>query len=260
MSAPPVDPAAELRELLINLLRGNLKDGAVDLGEKLDSEVLPALYNAASLKGEVIRAELRSQGLDHWDPGSDNLPTRSAMERTCELLVRRASRLAGLRGAAGSFGGFLTLAPDMGLALVQTLRLAQRLAVVWGHDPDSEPGRLLLTRALATAWKIDLPREGMQPTHLSQVPGLVRSSLSMQRSSGTAIARNVASRAAGMAGRRISSVVPGLGTGLGAWSARRQLREQGAAMAQIFAAAWEGRAEGGGQILEAVEVKPPDRP
>lgn len=254
MSAPPDDPGADLRALLQSLLRTTLKDGAVDLGERLDGEVLPALYKIASLPAEVVRAELRSEGLDHWDPESGNQPTRSSMERSSELLVRRATRLAGVRGAAGAFGGLMTLAPELGLALVQSLRLAQRIAAVWGHDTDSEGGRLLLTRALAAAWKIDLPREGMQTTHLSQVPGLVRSSLQMQTFSGRALARSVATRAVGMAGRRVGSVIPGLGTGLGAWSARRQVRTQGAALTGFFASAWEGHTGGEGHILDAVEV------
>lgn len=93
MSAPPDDPGAELRALLQSLLRTTLKDGVVDLGERLDGEVLPTLYALASLPGEVVRAELRSSGLDHWDPQSGNRPTRSAMERSSELLVRRATRL-----------------------------------------------------------------------------------------------------------------------------------------------------------------------
>lgn len=44
MSAPPDDPGAELRALLQSLLRTTLKDGVVDLGERLDGEVLPTLY------------------------------------------------------------------------------------------------------------------------------------------------------------------------------------------------------------------------
>lgn len=254
MATPGVDDP-ELARLLRALLSARLRDRVAELGEKLDGELLGSLYRAASLPTEVIRAELRAEGLEHWDPEGGQQPTRSGLDRSSRRLIARAARLAGLRGAAGGLGGWMTLAPDLGLALVHSLRLGQRLAVVWGLDPEREEGRLWLSRSLAEAWQVHLPREGLQATSLHQVPGLVRAQLEQGVGAGGALARTLAGRAAWLAGRRVLRVVPGLGAGVSAWAARRQILAQGEAMVASLAARWELRGAGEGRILEAVEVR-----
>jgi len=163
--------------------------------------------------------------------------------------------VATVRGAAGTFGGLITTAPEAATALVQTLRLAQRLAVVYGIDPDTDRGRILLSRALAAAWQVELPREGAWSMNLRQLPELVRSRLPDRASLAAApLARAVALRALVSAGKRVGRVVPGFGTALGAASARRQLRAQGQRMQAVYRRAWDGDIDATDGVIDVVEV------
>lgn len=228
-----------------------------ELTERLDEGALPTLYEAASVSTAEVRAELEQRGLPFTDPQTGRLPSKGELDLAAEELIRRAGRSAVLRGAAGSFGGLATLGPDAVAALVQSLRLAQRLAVLYGHDPETDRGRLLLTRAMAAAWELELPREGAWGLRLRQLPEMLRSRLGagLPGSSGT-VARALAIRAAVTAGKRVGRVIPGFGTTLGAISARRELRAQGERMKAVYERAWGGDLLLEGAVLDAEEVGP----
>ena len=245
-------PAIPLDELD---LRGLIQDTLTDLGERLDGGLLPALYKAASVSTGTIRAELRAAGLPYSDPATGQVPEAHALDQAAHRLIRDASRLAALRGAAGALGGLTTLAPETAAGLVQGLRLAQRLAVIYGHDPESDRGRLLLTRALSRAWQVELPTGGHVSTHLRQLPDVVRSRLSGPGPGTGEVARTVAVKVITTAGTRLGRIVPGLGTTLGAISARRELRAQGHAMQAVFQRAWEGDLQVEGDVLDVQEVR-----
>ncbi|MCK6505751.1 EcsC family protein [Myxococcota bacterium] len=241
-------------------LRGLLADGLQDLGDRLDGGVLPALYRAASLPTTTIRQELEAAGLPYTDPQAGRVPDRAALDVAAERLIGLAGRKAAVRGAAGALGGLPMLAPEAAAGLVQGLRLAQRLAVLYGHDPETDRGKLLMTRALSRAWKVDLPVDGVLGTNLRQLPDVVRSRLSGPRPEAMAVARTLAGQVLVLAGARLSRVVPGLGTTVGAISARRELRSQGLAMKAVFERAWEGDLLPGGPgqdgaILDAEELR-----
>jgi hypothetical protein len=240
-------------------LRGLLADGLQDLGDRLDGGVLPALYRAASLSTSTIRQELVDAGLPYTDPQAGRVPDRVALDVAAERLIHQAGRRAALRGAAGALGGLPMLAPEAAASLVQGLRLAQRLAVLYGHDPETDRGKLLLTRALSRAWKVELPVDGVIGANLRQLPDVVRSRLTGPRPEALAVARTLAGQVLVLAGTRLSRVVPGLGTTVGAVAARRELRAQGHAMKAVFERAWEGdllpgeQGQGAG-ILDAEEL------
>lgn len=240
-------------------LRGLLADGLADLGDRLDGGLLPALYRAASLPTATIRQELEAAGLPYTDPQTGRVPDQAALEVAAQRVIHLAGRKAAVRGAAGALGGLPMLAPDAAAGLVQGLRLAQRLAVLYGHDPETDRGKLLMTRALSRAWKVDLPVDGHLSASLRQLPDVVRSRLSGPRPEAMALARTLAGQVLVLAGTRLSRVVPGLGTTVGAVSARRELRAQGQAMKAVFERAWEGDLLPGGEpeagtILDAEEL------
>jgi len=242
-------------ELFADPVLGDLLRNTIDeLGERLDGGLLPALYRVASVPPGVVRAHLDAAGLAYTDAATGRLPSLTELDATAQRVVAEASRGAALRGAAAAFGGLTTLAPEALAALVQSLRLAQRLAVIYGHDPDTDRGRVLLTRALAQAWNIDLPADGSVSSRLRQLPDVVRSRLRGTPRQLSAIARVIARRAFLQAGKRVGRLIPGFGSTLGAASARRDLRRQGAAMADIYRRAWQGDPLLDGEILDADEL------
>lgn len=235
-----------------------LQDLFQGLADRLDDGLLPALYEAASLSPDQVRRQLQDRGLAYADARAGQHPRPAELEESARRLIRGSARFASLRGAVGAFGGMGSLPPETVAALVQTLRLAQRLAVVYGHDLETDAGRLILTRALGAAWEIELAAQGTWSMQVRQLPKVLAERLAA--AGGTdpqRVALMVGRQAGSLLGRRIAGLIPGLGTTLGALSARRALLAQGGRMAEVFRRAWQGDLSLEGPILEAQELPRP---
>ena len=224
------------------------------LGTRVDEDLLGSFYRAASLDAEQIRVELRASDLPFHDPATGRTPTRDQLTVTAEAVIARTARRATLRGALGGFVGALSIPPEIAAAVVESLRLAQRLSVVYGFDPDTDQGRLLLSRAVARAWDVDTQLEGTLGLTLRELSMVLRARLPAVQSVTARLARSVAIRAAVSSSRRMSRILPGVGAGMSGWHARRSAREQGDRMRHVFERAWEGTAPFEGTLEEAVEV------
>ena len=74
-------------------------------------------------------------------------------------LIRDAQRLALAEGAGFGLGGMLTLVPDAGLLTIITLRLIQRLTLLYGFEAQGDDDRRELWLAAAAATGIDFGKE-----------------------------------------------------------------------------------------------------
>ena len=228
-----------------------------NLVERLDSDLLPTLYRQASLPTAQVVADLNSRGEAH--ALQVDSPDLHDLEATSERVINRSGRRAAARGALAGAGGLFAVPPEAAASAVQTLRLAQRLVVVWGHDPETDLGQIHLARTLAAAFQVELPEQGPLDMRLSDLPKLaidrVRPTQSTALVSQTgALARVLAVRSAVTLATRFSRWIPGVGAGLGAVSARRSLREQGERMVTHLRAA-RGPRVGDAMMEDAVEVR-----
>ncbi len=74
-------------------------------------------------------------------------------------LIRDSQRLAMLEGAGFGFGGMITLVPDAGILTIITLRLIQRLCLLYGFDFRSEEQKSELWLAAAAATGMDFGKD-----------------------------------------------------------------------------------------------------
>lgn len=74
-------------------------------------------------------------------------------------LIRDAQRLALAEGAGFGLGGMITLVPDAGLLTIITLRLIQRLTLLYGFEPQGDDERRELWLAAAAATGIDFGKD-----------------------------------------------------------------------------------------------------
>lgn len=81
------------------------------------------------------------------------------LDAVAAILIRDAQRLAMLEGAGFGFGGMITLIPDAGLLTIITLRLIQRLCLLYGFDFRSEEQKRELWLAAAAATGIDFGKD-----------------------------------------------------------------------------------------------------
>jgi hypothetical protein len=81
------------------------------------------------------------------------------LDAVAAVLIRDAQRLALLEGAGFGLGGMITLIPDAGLLTIITLRLIQRLCLLYGFDFRNEEQKRELWIAAAAATGIDFGKD-----------------------------------------------------------------------------------------------------
>lgn len=81
------------------------------------------------------------------------------LHRIAERVIRSAKRTAALEGTGLGFGGLLTILPDMGILSAITIRMLQRLSLIYGFEYSTEDEVTELWLAAASAAGLDLGRE-----------------------------------------------------------------------------------------------------
>src|SRR6185437_8086411 len=83
--------------------------------------------------------------------------------------VSAASKMAALEGMGLGLGGFMTIVPDMGVLSAITLRMLQKLSLLYGFDYATEEENVALWIAAASAAGLDLGRDFVEKQALERV-------------------------------------------------------------------------------------------
>lgn len=207
---------------------------AGSLAERIDVELLPALYERASLPTAEIRMALQRGGLPFWDPETGQTPDPGELEAGARAVTKEAVRNAVAVGVVSGFAGAVAVPPEVLTQLVASLRLAQRLAVIYGFDPEKDSGKVVMWRAIAAAYDVQLPTEAKLGIRVRELPAVVSAQLPAGRAAGTWLARFVLSQSAAAAIRRAARLVPGLGAGVGGWSAQARTARMAEKMLEVL--------------------------
>lgn len=81
------------------------------------------------------------------------------LDAIAKTLIRDAERLALAEGAGFGLGGIITFLPDASLLTVITLRLIQRLSLLYGFESRGQDQRLEMWKAAAAAAGIDYGKD-----------------------------------------------------------------------------------------------------
>ena len=81
------------------------------------------------------------------------------LDAIAKIMIRDAQRLALAEGAGFGLGGMITLLPDAGLLTIITLRLIQRLCLLYGFEATGPDEKRELWLAAATATGIDFGKD-----------------------------------------------------------------------------------------------------
>lgn len=199
---------------------------------RLDEDVPPALYRAISVEASDYRASLSALGLRHATDGGD--VTIAELDRSADHATRVSVRTAGLVGGAGGLVGWLGVPPETAARVVQSARLAQRLAIIYGHDPLSDRGQAHIRKALAEAWGIALPRQMESDLRLSDLPTLFQRRPRAAVNGPAFMVSTLTTAAFSSTTKRATRLVPGLGAALGVLNARRVAASQAAVMKAVL--------------------------
>lgn len=129
------------------------------IGRFLRFGVLRGL-RSVEIDPEVFRRELSDKhGL--WVPDfarMKDVPIER-LDAIAKTLIRDAERLALAEGAGFGLGGIITFLPDAGVLTVITLRLIQRLSLLYGFESRGQDQKIEMWKAAAAAAGIDYGKD-----------------------------------------------------------------------------------------------------
>jgi EcsC protein family len=109
---------------------------------------------------EEFRRQLkRKYGLEVADFRNMHRIPVARLDAIAKRLIRDTERLALLEGAGFGLGGMITIIPDAGLLTIFTLRLVQKLCLLYGFENRGENEHLELWMAAAAAMGVDYGKD-----------------------------------------------------------------------------------------------------
>jgi len=129
------------------------------VGRFLQFSVLRGL-KSVELRPEDFRRELSEKhGLWVPDFGRMKDVPIERLDAIAAALIRDAERLALIEGAGFGLGGLVTFMPDASLLTIITLRLIQRLTLLYGFHAQGRDERIEMWKAAASAAGIDYGKD-----------------------------------------------------------------------------------------------------
>src|SRR5271168_4261825 len=109
---------------------------------------------------EEFRRQLkRKYGLEVADFRNMHRIPVARLDAIAKTLIRDTERLALLEGAGFGLGGMITIIPDAGLLTIFTLRLVQKLCLLYGFENRGENEHSELWMAAAAAMGVDYGKD-----------------------------------------------------------------------------------------------------
>ncbi len=202
--------------------------------DRVDNSLLRGGYRVVSVPTERVRAWLRFRGLAFLEPGAADAPSLADLDRSAEVVMARArSNASALSGAAG-LGGAASIAPEVVGTTVTVLRLAQRLCVIYGFDPQTDRGRMALWRALAAAYDVDVPSVAPAELRISDLPSVMGRSNPQDSPFSGGLAAAMMRRSARWAAGRMLRFVPVVSMGTSATLAHGHMDHTGRRIQQVL--------------------------
>jgi uncharacterized protein (DUF697 family) len=140
----------------------------------LERRMGEALRSALVRAWETVRVDprryrehlLRAHGLPAASYDEMFFLPLEQLDSIAHQTVRGAMKIAGVEGAGLGLGGFATVVPDMGILATITLRMLQKISLLYGFEYNTEEEVAEFWIAAATAAGADLGREALEKTVL----------------------------------------------------------------------------------------------
>lgn len=212
------------------------------LGERLrdvlrvvDQRAVDAIVRRVGVGTQETQVWLRQRGLAFVEEGPRGRPGDAELDRTAEVVIARARSSAASVGALAGLGGLMSVPPDVAGRLVAVLRLSQRLAVVFGIDPETPRGHAAVLRALAAGFEVEVPDHGLIDSRASAmvralVPGGGQPGLLAERVTRAAVSSTLHGSVS-----HVGRLVPVVGSGIAARDNARDVNAIGERMKAVFA-------------------------
>lgn len=226
-----------------------------DLFDHADARLAEAATRAIAVPTARTRAQLRIADRPFCDPEQPHPPALWELDSTATWVVDQARFQATALGGLAGLGGAASVPPEILAQAVSTVRLGQRLAVVYGFDPQTDRGRMVLWRALAAAWEAELPDRRPADLRVSDLPAVLSPAVTPRTVAGS-LAKAMLRRTAWAVVGRWTRILPVVGSGLAAADGRRHMQRAGARMCAVYRGVADAAPASAG-MEDAVELARP---
>lgn len=196
------------------------------LQEALDEGLMLQLYRLASVDPDEVLSAHRSHGVEVYALGELWRVPTPMLDPGAEKLLRNTHWRAVAGSTGFALGGLLTVLPELLWYTVVLLRLGQRVALAYGYDVHTTPGRLELWQTLATSLKIPVELEGVESWRAVVLP-VPQLEPGMRDAVVERLVQRVMTALALRMVKRVTRLVPVLNAGMGGVASHRQLRQLG---------------------------------
>jgi hypothetical protein len=119
--------------------------------------------------GRYLKHIRRAHGLPIQSWGDMLGMDEAVLHPIAQRVITSAKRTAALEGTGLGFGGLLTIVPDMGILSAITIRMLQRLSLIYGFEYSTEDEVTALWMAAASAAGLDLGREFLEKQTIERI-------------------------------------------------------------------------------------------
>src|SRR5256885_12333175 len=99
----------------------------------------------------------------------------SVLDETSEKIIHGGMKLAAAEGAGFGIGGFLTIVPDFSILAGITMRMIQKLSLIYGYEYNSDDEVAELWIAAASAAGVDLSRDLLEKNVVNRlIPRIIQ--------------------------------------------------------------------------------------
>ena len=144
--------------------------------EKSLSAALMRAYKTVRVEPERFLIELRAaHGLPVTSfQGTYSLDI-SVLDETAEKIIHSGMKLAAAEGAGFGIGGLLTIVPDFSILAGITMRMIQKLSLIYGYEYNTEAEVTELWIAAASAAGVDLGRDLLEKNLVNRlIPRIIQ--------------------------------------------------------------------------------------
>ena len=225
-----------------------------DMMSRVDDRLVAGWYRTMSVQTARERRRLRIARRSFVDPKSAEKPTLADLDTTAHWVIQQSRFNATALGGFAGLAGVASVAPEIAASIVGVLRLGQRLALVYGFDPDTDRGQMALWRALAAGYDVDLPDRGPVGIRVTDLPAIVAPRALAPRTVGGDLAAQIVRKSAWMIAGRVTRLLPVMSSGSGALRSRQNMGEIGERMRLVFRQMAEIPLANRGLLEDALEI------
>jgi len=131
------------------------------------------IYEVISVSAEDVLADARGMGIKVVSIEELRSVRTHVVDELAEQYIQNAKLMTSLSGAGLGAGGFVLAAPELSILSASLVRLAQRLAVVYGFDYKNPGEQLHVWAAIARALGVENVSDGASKVAVRNIPKLL---------------------------------------------------------------------------------------